>query len=343
MQLVLVLDAVHQSLLHDLTGSRRPVIPDRPFLKPWYRLAELDGRLVLEYAHKATVLEGEATARLVPALLPLLDGTRTVEEIVAVLGEPVEPAVTNALALLDARGLLSAGFPHGAEPARPVVETARFLASISRRETSPPDAAAVLAQSRLALAGTGPAVEEVARLLRLSGVADVVRAPLAGPTDDVDLAIVVPSAVELPEVAGWNETALESGTAWLAVLPFDGRFTAIGPLFVPGETCCYECYRLRRASNLGYWPEFWKLEQASADRPAPPAAVAAASGLAVLVALGWLVERDPQLPGVLFALELGGAPGLSGHHVYRVPRCPRCSDAARTSTVLPWYERDEAL
>jgi bacteriocin biosynthesis cyclodehydratase domain-containing protein len=318
------------------------VIPERPLLKPWYRLAETDGRLVLEYAHKATVLEGEATARLLPALLPLLDGTRTVDDVVGVLGEPVEPAVVNALAVLGRHGLLTEPFPSGREPAQAFAETARFVASVSSRGTTPTHAADVLAQARVALAGDGPAAEELARLVRLSGVREVMRATLAGPPDEVDLALAAPSSAQLPELGGWNEAALERGTTWLAVLPFDGRFTAIGPLFVPGETCCYECYRLRRASNLGYWPEFWELEQAPVARPAPPAAVAAAAGLAALVAVRWLVERDAQLPGVLFALEVGGVLGLAGHHVYRVPRCPRCSEAARISAVLPWYERDEA-
>jgi bacteriocin biosynthesis cyclodehydratase domain-containing protein len=340
---MLVLDALHQPLLHDLRSGERSVIPDRPLLKPWYRLVEVEGRLVLEYAHRATVLEGEAAIRLLPAVLPLLDGTRTLADIVALLGEPVEPAVANALALLGRHGLLSEPFPAGSEPASPLAETARFLASVSGRGASPPSAAEALACARVALAGSGPAAEELARLLRLSGVCDLGRASLEGPPGDIDLAVAAPSSAELPELGGWNEAALERGTAWLSVLPFDGRFTAIGPLFVPGETCCYECYRLRRASNLGYWPEFWKLEEVPAARPTPPAAVAAASGLAALVALRWLVERDPHLPGVLFALELGGAPGLAGHHVYRVPRCPKCSEAARIATVLPWYERDKAV
>jgi bacteriocin biosynthesis cyclodehydratase domain-containing protein len=340
---VLVLDPVHQPLLHDLSRGAGPVIPERPLLKPWYRLAETDGRFVLEYAHKATVLEGEAASRLVPALLPLLDGTRTVTEIVACLGAAVEPAVSNALAVLGRHGLLCEPFPRESQPAAPLADTACFLASVSRRGTSPPQVGRALGRARVALAGDGPAAEGLARALRLSGVRDVARATLSDPPADVELALAVPSAAQLPELAAWNEAALARGTPWLPVLPFDGRFTAIGPLVVPGETCCYECYRLRRASNLGYWDEFWQLERAPAERPAAPAAVLAATGLAAVVAMRWLVERDPELPGVLFALELAGTPALTGHHVYRVPRCPTCSEAARIAAVLPWYERDDGV
>jgi bacteriocin biosynthesis cyclodehydratase domain-containing protein len=316
-------------------------MPERPLLKPWYRLAETDGRLVLEYAHKAIVLEGEAVRRLLPALLPLLDGTRTVDEVVAVVGEPVAPAARNALELLAAHDLLAEAFPQ--ESGQPALEeTACFAAAVSARGASPPEVAASLAGSRVAVAGEGAAAEAVGRLLRLSGVGDVAHASLLAPAPDADLAIVAPSSTELPRLPAWNEAALEAGTTWLALLPFDGRFAAVGPLFVANETCCYECYRLRRASSLGYWDEFWRLERETAPRPFPPAAVAAAAGLAVVVTVRWLVERDPRLPGVLFALELAGPPGLGSHRVYRVPRCPCCSEAARVGAVLPWYERDEA-
>jgi bacteriocin biosynthesis cyclodehydratase domain-containing protein len=123
-------------------------------------------------------------------------------------------------------------------------------------------------------------------------------------------------------------------------LPFDGSIAAIGPLFVPAETCCYECYRLRRATNSGYFGEYRALEAEPARYPVPPPVLAAVAGLVSFVALRWLVDRDPALPGMLFALELGGAPALTAHNVYRVPRCGACSTIARTAPVLPWYERD---
>ena len=82
-------------------------LPDKPLLAPWYRRAEAGDALALDYAHRAVVLEGRAVRALLPALLPLLDGTRTVDEIVACIGEPVRPAVENVLELLGSRGLLT--------------------------------------------------------------------------------------------------------------------------------------------------------------------------------------------------------------------------------------------
>ena len=53
------------------------MLPTRPLLRPWYRLARPQGRFALEYGRVAIVLEGAATERLVPGLLPLLDGRRS--------------------------------------------------------------------------------------------------------------------------------------------------------------------------------------------------------------------------------------------------------------------------
>src|SRR5689334_16215361 len=101
---------------------------ERPLLKPWYRLAAEGGRSVLRYAGSILEFEGAAAERLIPHLLPLLDGTRTVDEVVAELGEPVRPAVEHALSLLRAHDLLT-------EPAPPGVDSrcAELLAATTGR------------------------------------------------------------------------------------------------------------------------------------------------------------------------------------------------------------------
>src|SRR5947208_317481 len=65
-----------------------PRLPTLPYLAPWYRLAEVEGGLALEYGQTVVRLDGAAVRLLLPALLPLLDGTRTVDEVVEGLGEP---------------------------------------------------------------------------------------------------------------------------------------------------------------------------------------------------------------------------------------------------------------
>src|SRR5207245_3631404 len=99
-------------------------MPALPYLPPWYRVVTGPGKVVLEYGQRIVCLEGRAADRLLPALLPLLDGRRTLDEIVCALGEPVRAAVERALDELTAHGLLTEGPPLPAELPAPVSGTA---------------------------------------------------------------------------------------------------------------------------------------------------------------------------------------------------------------------------
>jgi bacteriocin biosynthesis cyclodehydratase domain-containing protein len=306
-----------------------PEPPALPYLAPWYRVAEVEGGLALEYGHAVVRLEGAAARTLLPALLPLLDGTRTLDEVVACLGEPVRPAVESALRLLTEHRLLVEG-PPGPEH-DPAAAAASFVAAATGSRT-PAAIADALRRARVAVVGSGALAAEAARALRAGGIAAI--ADVGGP---VDLVVAAPSAAESGVLAGWNRSALARGVPWLQVLPFDGRFGAVGPLFVPGETCCHGCYLIRRHANVPYPGEFDPLEASpvAAGTPAPLRAVLA--GIAALVATRWLASRDSLLPGSLFALEVVEGVSVTRHVVHRVPRCPACSPAAEGGRPLPWF------
>ena len=316
-------------------------LPGRPLLKPWYRVAVGGGRVVLEYAHSAVVFEGAAARTLLPALLPLLDGTRSVDDVVELIGDAARPAIENALDLLARKRLLTEETSDG-ERAKPVADAARFLAATSARDLAPHAVSARLAAARVVVAGAGPAAVEVARLLQISGVGQLERTGLDGGSLERDLVVAAPDVGELPRLRRVNEALLETATPWLPVLPYDGRLGAVGPLVLPGETCCYACYLLRRAANVDYGDEFWLLEEAPAAYPVAAAVVTAVAGVAATVALRWLVDRDPALPGVLHGLELGSEPRLERHFVYRVPRCPVCSESEHLAPPLPWFDAEVA-
>jgi bacteriocin biosynthesis cyclodehydratase domain-containing protein len=316
-------------------------IPQNPHLKPWYRVAWKDERLVLEYAHRAVVFEGAAVARLLPPLLPLLDGTRSVDGIVAELGEAAEPAVAAALELLGAHGLLTAGPPvTGGPPSH--ASTAALLAATLPQQPSVASMRAALAEAAVAVAGAGPPADLVGRILREAGVGRVDRvAELAAAA--APLVVAVPASDELGELAELNRRLLRAATPWLQVLPFDGRLAALGPLFLPGESCCYECYRLRRAANSPFADEFWLLERGRAAYPSSPALDAAAAGFAAHLVLRWLAARDRTLPGTMFALEHERVPALTAHPVLRVPRCSACSPVASAAAPTPWFDADRRV
>jgi bacteriocin biosynthesis cyclodehydratase domain-containing protein len=320
------------------------VVPTKPQIKPWYRWLATDGAIVFEHGQTAIVFEGRAAERLLPLLLPILDGSRTVPELVEVLGPAAEPAVAQALHLLAERGLLADGdaledcTPDGA------TATETFLAAMSHA-TSRSTVRAKLVRASVEVVGGGGAAAQVLELLRDSGVRRArgigfEEAIAGGLEASPPFVVAVPDATEVSRLAEWNRAAVPGGRPWLQVLPFDGRFAAIGPLYVPGETCCYECFRTRRAAASGYGAEYRAIDDIPAEAGGGSAVDAAIAGVAAVVALRWLGLDDHYLPGVFFAYE-GGGTALTHHRVYRVPRCAVCSGLREAAPPLPWFKQVE--
>src|SRR5262249_47696791 len=193
--------------------------PALPFLPPSYRVGATRGKVMLESGQRLVCLEGRAADRLVPALLPLLDGTRTVDEIVRMLGESARPAIESALTQFTTHGLLVEGPPLGPDVPRPVSGAVQLLASLHPGAAQLSETAASVVDCSVAVVGDSAVGVEVARLLRLSGV-DVERSERVATT--VDLTVCAPAPAELPLLRTWNKGALEVRAPWLQVLPFDG-------------------------------------------------------------------------------------------------------------------------
>ncbi|HEX4520117.1 MAG TPA: TOMM precursor leader peptide-binding protein [Gaiellaceae bacterium] len=304
-------------------------------LAPWYRLVEDGDRLLLEHGRSVVVLEGRAVRVFLPVLLPLLDGTRTVDEIVARLGEAARPALDLALELLGTNGLLVEG------PAPAPGAPASALGLAAHYGVSPAVAAERLRLAAIGIAGTSKTAEVLARLLHAAGVGAVSRLAWDD-TGEVDLAIVVPASVESPLVSSWNRLALRRGTRWLGVRPFDGLIGTVGPLVVPGESACHECLLHRFAAHVDYGRDLIRIEGTppAAGELAPLDSIAA--GVAAQLALGWVAGLDTTLPGVIHVLEVRPALSVTSHPILRVPRCPACSTAEELAPPLPWHEAEPA-
>src|SRR3954453_12048198 len=105
-------------------------IPSRPLLAPWYRLGGDGDRLLLGHAQVVSVLGGAAVSTLLPQLLPRLDGTRTVDDLVDRLGGGARPAIERALRTLAQQGLLTERPPPS--PGSRVTRAARSKAPSGR-------------------------------------------------------------------------------------------------------------------------------------------------------------------------------------------------------------------
>jgi bacteriocin biosynthesis cyclodehydratase domain-containing protein len=263
--------------------------------------------------------EGRAAVRLLPHLLPLLDGTRTVAEIVASLGEPVRPAVVHALRMLAERKLLTEPMPEG--------RTVEYLVATDVYGRDATTVAAALSRARVTVVGAAETADRIAALLGES-LDRVERAGFDG-GDDADLIVVAPAAHEVPRVRAWNERALEREATWLQVLPFDGLIATVGPIFVPRQTACYECYRLRRAANIAP-----VADHEEGAYPGAPAFDSILAGLAATIALRRVALGDGRFVGVLLAVE---EIACARHVLYRVPRCPVCSTAVEVAAPAPWH------
>ncbi len=312
-------------------GAQRP--EQRPLLAPWCRAAEDGRRLLFEHAGHVVELNGGAVRTLLPALLPLLDGEHTVREIVATLGDAAETPIRKALALLDEHGLIVDGPP-------PASHTAAACYVAANSSPSPAAASTALTSSSVAVIGSAPAGAEVTRLLGSAGVATAVSSPEDLTVEHADLIVAAPVSEEVGQLGALNEQLLRDTTPWLALLPADGRFVAIGPLYVPRQTACHACYLMRRGATSGYEEDFSLLERQPVRAPMPAPASTIAAGLAALICLRWLGAHDPTLPGVLYALELHGRLGLTRHRVLRVPRCPACG--ATSPQPSPWFRELDA-
>lgn len=339
-----------------------------PQLLPWVQVVRGEGRLLFQHGSLVVVLEGAAARTLLPELVPLLDGTRSVHEIVTYLGPTIEPAVTQALDLLRQHGLLLDGDQRDSTP---VCATVNGLSASTGGRAQPELLRDALGDATVLIAGSSAVAAEIANLLEQAGVGTVQRGGVDGivhdawtdppPTREGEPLLIAAPDRSQAELLPWlNQVALSPAgevpvheRRWMMVLPWDGRFTTVGPIFVPDRTGCYHCFSLRRRSALSFREEAKEIETAAPEDRIHQAAavdgvgqVAVAAGLAADLALRYVVPADlvasPAL-GAAFTVSWGEL-GMetARHRLLRVPRCEVCSRVADRSLPQPWAPANDA-
>jgi bacteriocin biosynthesis cyclodehydratase domain-containing protein len=163
--------------------------------------------------------------------------------------------------------------------------------------------------------------------------------------------VVVGGYEEDPVLEEWNKRALAAGPdhPWLAVIPYDGEHATVGPWMVPGESACYRCYRLRRASVFPDESVSVTLAGATAadlslDRSSRyPGLNLMQVGLIVdhlVEHIGLERQAWQSLPGGLTTIAIGPR-GIETdrHRVLRVPRCPQCSPMSGRGYPQVWFSQ----
>jgi bacteriocin biosynthesis cyclodehydratase domain-containing protein len=326
---------LHDALLVTRPPAAGDVVPQHPALVPWCRLVEDGGRVLVEHAGTLVTLEGGAARALLPRLLPLLDGTRTADDLGEALGPAVAPAIENALRLLADYELLVEGPPADGSPSG---ATASYAASVTRA-TSATAAARTLERAHVSVLGSGASATELARQLAGAGVGRVTPLPPDAEPDPGSFVVAAPEHAELRALERLNERALGHGAPWLQALPYDGQFVVAGPVFVPGSSGCRACFVARRAATSGFDEDYDLIDRVPRRTPPPSPLVAIAAALTTVITVRWLTTADPTLPGRFYALEAGTVVRLRFDRLLRVPRCPACGPHAQ-AVPSPWFEAD---
>lgn len=294
----------------------------RPQLKPSlrYQVVPMEG-VVLLSEHGQTVLHGECACRLVP----LLDGTHTIEEILHLLLDHFSGAqVMQALAGLHKQGCLIMR-PPSLPP-----EQSIFWEGIG---VNPEQASQRLQAMTVKIITVGDIDSSPLQALLTSLGIDVQHARAdedrSEEGSERDCWLVLAADYASPQLEAVNRKALASNTPWLLVKPV-GREVWLGPLFIPEETGCWTC--LAQRLKAGRKAErFLEKDIGAGSVPVPlqaalPSTLHTAWSLVATEIAKWIGGGIAQLlAGHLVTFDTGTLT-TQRHVLTRRPQCPGCGD-----------------
>ena len=285
---------------------------DYPKLKDKYHIEYIEGEGYFLLAERETfVLEGPQ----LPHLIPLIDGTRTVEQIVAAARPFLQP--DDAIRTLEF--LQQAGHLTEADPATP----AHFAAFWSEFNVDTRMVRAFLSNCSVQVHGFGPVDPSVFRgILSSFGL----RTNGSG----VATVAVVDDYLR-PELGELNRTCLRQGMPLLIIKPV-GTKLWIGPLVIPGRTACWRCLESRLTANREV--ESYVQRRTGKKGPFPVArarlglAEQQAYSMAAVQLIRWLVTGANHVIESRMLVTDITAFSFEFHHVTKRPQCPDCGDPA---------------
>lgn len=293
------------------------------------------------------------TGRMPRRLLPLLDGARSLDAITAALGEWPPEQVLAAIGMLAGQGLVGDA---GAADAPPQARSqAAFYWAAS---TGPADRGEQtrqrLGEARIHLFGWGTLLQELERILRLSGCERLTVEAWSPPSgvlasspggvpfphpeqffqrfpprmaSDLVLLTLRRPAPALLDAA--NAACLSKGVPWLPVVVSGGE-AVVGPAVLPGRSPCYTCFKHRLKTHAAH-PEDDAAYEAHLDRagdgvtvPEWPPLTAVTASLAAMEAIRLITQFAPaSTTGQVIFMD-GRTGSQRSSQVWKLPRCPAC-------------------
>lgn len=290
-----------------------------PRIKRCYRIEMMppEGAVVLSERGEY-VLTGKAWG----ALIPLIDGQRTTDEIVEALHGIIGAAeVFYALSLLKQKGLI-------VEHKQDQAERAAFWEGMG---IDPGKAAARLEKHSVSVRSFGDIpTEAFISALQALQISEAAEASC--------LDVVLTDNYLREELATVNASALRAKRPWMLVKP-TGSVLWIGPLLVPERTACWACFAAYLRANNPF-QNLVARRGAHAGLFDPslsphPSTLQTAFHLAAIQVGKWLINEDPEDgAGALVRFDTITLESKK-YPLHRRPQCPVCGKEQREANRNP--------
>jgi thiazole/oxazole-forming peptide maturase SagC family component len=322
-------------------------LPRKPRLAPWVSLVDLgDNRMQLRGAEFSFTLQHPLFIETFQSVHSLLDGQRTVEEIISSRDPKYLPTtITFLLKMLRANGVLQEGVTSPPPPLTPehLEESESQIQFFSHFVLNPVGALALLHQARVALIGSDSIKNRIQQSLTGVGFGSLIEfeglskktaydssqlhRELIGQLQGVDFLIACQDTTDYRFFATMNAVCLETHTRWMHVA-ISGTKGLMGPTIIPRQSACYMCYDQRMASNTTELQGYLAYQKQTSPPKNEGLINPLCSTLAEQVALetARIISgfAPPKTIGRLYEFE-ATTPEVEGHDVLRLPRCPVCN------------------
>ena len=322
-------------------------LPQKPRLAPWVTPVDLgDNRMQLRGAEFSFTLLHPLFIETFHSVHPLLDGQRTVEEIVSSRDPKYLPStITFLLKMLRANGILQEGVVAPPPALTPDIlkKHESLIQFFSHSVLDPIGTLEQLHQARVALIGSDSITKRIQSGLRSTGFDSLIEIEglskktaydpsqlhkeVIDQLKEVDFLIACQDRNDHRFFQTINAVCLETQTRWMHVA-ISGTKGLMGPTVVPYQSACYLCYDKRMASNVSELQGYLGFQK----QTSPPKNEGFLNPLWSTLAEQVTLEMariisgfaPPQTIGRTYEFE-ATTPLVEDHDVLRLPRCPACN------------------